>query len=1157
MTVVGPGRSGREQGAYRTLLPVTLILAALAVAVLPAATGRAGASAASTSAGRSSASTLQGLPRFAQAAISRVLGRDQTTYRAGATREGVVVRNAAQRLSARFSAGRVEVSSGATRFSLSLRALGYGSSLERAARALPHAQANRVSYRRGPLEEWYVNGPLGLEQGFTLGAPLPGRGHGPLTLSLALSGNAASLLPGGGLGFSGSSLRYQGLVASDGRGKSLRAWLELHGRTLLLRVSDANARYPLTIDPFVQQAKLVSSESAQNNLGYSVAVSGDTVAVGVFAAVNGNSNQGAVYVFVKPGGGWASGTETAKLTASDGAAGDLLGYSAAIDGDTVVAGAPGATVGGNPDQGAAYVFVKPGGGWAGENEAAKLIQSDPLSGGGLGDAVAVSGNTVVASTYYPNTNLRGAAYVFVEPGGGWAGAGTLTEDAKLTASDAANGDDLGISVAISGDTVVAGAPNADVGGANSDHGAAYVFVKQGGGWADKTQDAKLTASDGATGDQLGYSVGISGDTVVAGAPKANFCGASSGLGAAYVFVEPGTSWSDEQQNAELTASDGAANDMFGYSVAIDGDTIVAGAPCADVGVNFDDGAAYVYVKSGAWTNLQPEAAKLLASDSLFGENLGWSVAVSGDTIVAGAPYADVGGNTDEGAAYVFVRPLNGWVNGTETAKLIEGGVAIDHLGYSVAVDGDTVAVGAPDADVGPDSSRGAVFVFVKPGTGWASGIQTAELTASDGVSDDQLGWSVAVEGDTVIAGARNAGLGRGAAYVFVRPFSGEWSSESETAKLTADDAQPGDQLGSSVSISGDTAVAGAPGADVDIGFGPTIDQGAAYLFYKPGSWFTGTEIAKLIASDGAANDQFGYSVAVDGNTIVAGATFADVGPGPNPDQGAAYVFLRPVGLWTAVPESAKLIASDGAPFDQLGWSVALSGDTAVVGAPYADIGGNSDQGAAYVFDTSGAQLAKLTASGGAAGDQLGYAVDLDGGTAVAGAPGADVGANLSQGAAYLYAKPGGGWATNTQTQKLTASDGAQNDSLGTAVAVSVGTVVAGAPYATVDPDPQEGAAYVFQGGTTAVRLVSFAARRGRNAVVLRWRTGTEVGLLGFDVFRQSAGRLVHVNRNLVPTASTGAHRFVDRTAPRVRPLRYRLQAVNLDGTRRWLGTARA
>ena len=187
---------------------------------------------------------------------------------------------------------------------------------------------------------------------------------------------------------------------------------------------------------------------------------------------------------------------------------------------------------------------------------------------------------------------------------------------------------------MSGDTVVVGAQLDDV-GANADQGSAYVFVKPGGGWASATQTAKLTASDGAAGDRFGESVDVSGDTVVVGA-RWDDVGANADQGSAYVFVKPGGGWASGTQSAKLTASDGAVSDELGFSVDVSGDTIVAGAGFDDVGANADQGSAYVFVKpGGGWAN-GTQTAKLTASDGAAGDDFGRSVAVSGDTVVVGA-----------------------------------------------------------------------------------------------------------------------------------------------------------------------------------------------------------------------------------------------------------------------------------------------------------------------------------------------------------------------------------------------------------------------------------------------------------------------------------------------------------------------------------------
>src|SRR5262245_4522665 len=220
----------------------------------------------------------------------------------------------------------------------------------------------------------------------------------------------------------------------------------------------------------------------------------------------------------------------------------------------------------------------------------------------------------------------------------------FTQQAKLFASDGAAEDSFGAIVAISGDTVVVGAPSADTGGWGM-QGAAYIFVRSGTTWS---QQQKLTASDGVDFDYFGSSAAISGDTVVIGATNANFY-----RGAAYVFARSGTTWTQQQI---LTASDGGDFDQFGLSVTINGNTVAIGAPNADIDWNEEQGATYVFARSGTtWIQQQ----KLTAADGMYGDYFGSSAAISGDTLVIGAT-----GSTSysfRGAAYVFARSGTTWI----------------------------------------------------------------------------------------------------------------------------------------------------------------------------------------------------------------------------------------------------------------------------------------------------------------------------------------------------------------------------------------------------------------------------------------------------------------------------------------------------------------
>ena len=386
-------------------------------------------------------------------------------------------------------------------------------------------------------------------------------------------------------------------------------------------------------------------------------------------------------------------------------------------------------------------------------QVAKLTAHDGAASDNYGHSVAVNGDTVVVGAY---DDGPGSAHVYTRQSGAW------NQVAKLTASDGANGYYFGYSVAVDGDTVVVGAYYDD-----SAQGAAYVFTKPAGGWATTSTAAKLTAFDGSASEYFGYSVAVDGGTVVVGAYGAD--GNANSSGAAYVFTKPATGWVTTSTAAKLTASDGSTGDYFGHSVAVDGDTAVVSA--YDEGDNVADyGSAYVFTKPVAGWATTSTAAKLTASDGANNDYFGFSVAVDGDTVVVGAPEDDDGDDENSGSAYVFIKPNGGWADATETAKLTAfDGAAFDFFGRSVAVDGDTLVVSAIGDDDNGERS-GSAYVFTKPTSGdWADATETAKLTASDGGRFDYLGLSVAVDGDTVVVGAPHedeSGSDAGSAYVY-------------------------------------------------------------------------------------------------------------------------------------------------------------------------------------------------------------------------------------------------------------------------------------------------------------------------------------------------------------------------------------------------------
>jgi hypothetical protein len=326
----------------------------------------------------------------------------------GTAHGALYAQNPSHALGADFTRNGMQLrAGGGAQWRMTLHGYGYGDPLEQVREATPVSQGNRVEYRRGPLVEWYVNGSAGLEQGFTLATPPGNRsalarraevGYAktlPLTIALGLGGDLTAAAESPGKGQPGARvegltlrdsnghtvLRYTGLNALDAGGRELVAWLQLNRQELRLRVQDAGARYPVVVDPFVLVATLTASKAApQANVGVSVSTSSDgrTIAVGApFASDDGN--EGAAYVLVRPAGGWDSSTETAKRTPSDETPSEenYFGGSVAVssDGSTIAVGAYLADEGGPngpTSEGAAYVFVKPAGGWRSGTETAQL-----------------------------------------------------------------------------------------------------------------------------------------------------------------------------------------------------------------------------------------------------------------------------------------------------------------------------------------------------------------------------------------------------------------------------------------------------------------------------------------------------------------------------------------------------------------------------------------------------------------------------------------------------------------------------------------------------------------------------------------------------------------------------------------------------------------
>jgi energy-coupling factor transporter ATP-binding protein EcfA2 len=429
-------------------------------------------------------------------------------------------------------------------------------------------------------------------------------------------------------------------------------------------------------------------------------------------------------------------------------------------------------------------------------------------------------------------------------------------NAKLMASDAANGATFGYSVAISGNTAVIGAYQHNLGTKRA-QGAVYVFVRtKENVWI---QQAKLVAADGSMKDYFGQCVAIDGDTIVVGVPQADI-GKDKDQGAVYVFTRTGNHWAEQ---IKLKATGGAATDIFGNSVGISGDTIIVGAPGTD---NYPNdkirqahGAAYIFTRgNNVWTERQK-----LTGDHPSSVAFGMNVAINNKTAVVGGG-GEVG-TTD--LVYVFTNQGTGWKQetkisspSTEDEKILNNSVS-----NNLAIDGNTIVVGGTQK--GNKSNGGVVFVYVRENGKWT---RQAKLTPSDGVKGDLFGWSVDISGDTVIVGeSLVSNQFRGSTYLFNRKLTPTGYVWVEQQKLTVNDSLLGDRFGCSVGISNDSIIIGADNHDLKNRNG---NEGSAYIFnYSALAAGSSTQrnsesrTRKIMLVKNARKN--GYTTTQEGNTI--------------------------------------------------------------------------------------------------------------------------------------------------------------------------------------------------------------------------------------------------------------------------------------------------
>ncbi|KAJ5076432.1 hypothetical protein M0811_06432 [Anaeramoeba ignava] len=390
-------------------------------------------------------------------------------------------------------------------------------------------------------------------------------------------------------------------------------------------------------------------------------------------------------------------------------------------------------------------------------------------------------------------------------------------------------------------------------------------------------------------------------------------------------------WVQEQI---LIANDGKEYEYFGSSIDFEGNICVIGSFCGDVGNNSAQGKAYIYEKNGKnWNQKQI----LVSSDGQAYDGFGLTVSISGNFLLISSPYATVGENESQGKAYIFENDGAFW--NQKQILLGSDGQAEDNFGSYLFIEGNLILIGSPYANIGENVSQGKAYVYENNGTFWN---EKQILIASDGQAYDNFGSGVSIsnDGKYIFVGASDATVGesnydQGKVYIFEN--NGTFWNEKQI--LIASDGKIDDNFGYSISISGNYSLIGSPMATVN----DHDSQGKAYIFENNGTYWNEKQI--LIASDGNTNDQFSSSISISGNASLIGSYNSNVGE--SSAEGKAYVFQNNGTYWK---QSQILFASDGNTMYNFGWSVSLSANYSLIGAPNALVGDNKFQGEAYIFE---------------------------------------------------------------------------------------------------------------------------------------------------------------------------------------------------------------
>jgi RHS repeat-associated protein len=762
--------------AMRTAVALIAILGVLIPSIATAQSVSASASTvasrprvSSSPAGRSM--TVAQAPPSLRSALQKTLGPSSTGPQRRLTDTG------GRQLGASYSASGAQFAGTGFKFNVGRGSAGRTGAMRSVGSRLVRS-AHADSFEGTGTTESFTPTASGIEQSFHVTTRQPG--SGPLVINIPLSGLTAT-----------TDAAPQSLGASHATTGPVKPPPNANKSRIARRFDTETTTAVIDLRDVQGRARATySGLRVTDASGRAVAASMRAVADGRMVTIE-VSDSGARYpLTIDPV--WS---ETVRLTESLGAANDQFGQAVALSGSIAIVGSWDTDVNGNDHAGAAYVFNLNGGTWT---QTQELTASDGAQGDLFGDSVAISGSTAIvgASGHAVNGVEQGAAYVFNLNGGTW------TQTQELTASDGAQGDFFGFSVGLSGSTAIVGAYTHAVNG-NPDQGAAYIFALNGGTW---TQTQELTASDGATDDGFGVSVAIESGTAFVGAYQHAVNGEVYS-GAAYIYSLSGTTWTQTQ---ELTNAYSGESVAFGWSIALAGSTAIIGAMWREVN-GVQQGAAYVYTLSGAvWS----QTAELTASDGVYGDDFGYSVALSGSTAIIGSPnHVAPGGAEYSGAAYVYTYAAGTW---SQAAELSASDDTSGALGLSAALSGSTALVGAPYKTVDDNAAAGAAYVFnaggsIQPvGSGVSTETYGDGTISAPGVCHCAAGDPVdAATGDFHVSGSDLSLPGAGLPLAFSRTYDAQAAQAEVSAALGAGPLGYGwsDNLGMTVAYNSSTQVA--------------------------------------------------------------------------------------------------------------------------------------------------------------------------------------------------------------------------------------------------------------------------------------------------------------------------------------------------------------